>query len=120
MDRTNQFENKDISENKGISAFAYFGLLFILPYFAASDSPFARFHANQGIVLFINQLIMCVFILISHILSSVLPSIFPIVRTLLLFVLYGFSIFYIIYGVVNTLKGKAKELPFIGQMRVLR
>ena len=91
-----------------------------MPLFAASDSAFARFHANQGLVLLIDQMILMVFILIAHLLAPVVPSVFPIVRTLLLVLLYVFSIFSILYGMVNTLHGKAKELPLIGGTKILK
>ena len=120
MDRTQEFKEEDIQSNKGICCFAYLGFLFVIPLFAASDSAFARFHANQGLVLLIDQMILMVFILISHLLAPVVPSVFPIVRTLLLVVLYVFSIFSIFYGMVNTLRGKAKELPLIGSTKVLK
>ena len=47
MDRTNEFNRMDIEENKGISCFAYFGFMFIMPLWAASDSPYAQFHAQH-------------------------------------------------------------------------
>ncbi len=116
MDRTCEFNKVDIEENKGISCFAYFGFLFIMPLWAASDSPFAQFHANQGIVLAVNELFMCVMIFVSHALavSNILPEIFRILRTILCAVLFLGMFFYVIYGVVNALRGKAKELPLIG------
>ncbi len=120
MDRTQNFKEEDIENNKGISCFAYLGFLFVMPLFAASDSPFARFHANQGLVLMIDQMILIVLILIAHLLAPVVPSVFPIVRTLLLLILYVFSIFSIVFGIVNTLKGKAKELPLIGGTKILK
>lgn len=120
MNRTAEFKQEDIDSNKGISCFAYVGFLFVMPLFAASDSPFARFHANQGLVLLIDQMVLMVFILVSHVLSPVVPSVFPIVRLILFVVLYVFSIFSIIYGIANTLRGKAKELPLVGRTKILR
>ena len=116
MDRTDEFNRTDIEENKGISSFAYFGFLFIMPLWAASDSPFAQFHANQGKILAINELFMCVMIFVSHALAvaNIMPDIFRILRTILCLTLFVGMFFYVIYGVVNALRGKAKELPFIG------
>lgn len=116
MDRTNEFNRNDIDENKGISCFAYFGFMFIMPLWAASDSPFAQFHAHQGKILAINELLLCVMIFVSHTLaiSNILPDVFRILRTLLCFVLICGIFFYVIYGVSNTMRGKAKELPLIG------
>lgn len=118
MDRTNEFNKKDIEENKGISAYAYFGLSFIMPLWGASDSPFARFHANQGMVLAINELIVCVVIFITHMLT-VYGDIFRYIRTFLWFALVAGILFYSIYGTVNAIRGKAKELPLIGNMKII-
>ena len=120
MDRTNEFSKEDIKNNKGIACFAYFGLLFIMPLFSAGDSPFARFHANQGMVLAMDEIILIIFILIANLLSPIVPSVFPYVRLLLCVILFGGMLFSVIYGVVNTLRGKAKELPIIGKTTVLR
>lgn len=113
MDKTNQFLQKDIQENKGISAWAYFGLLFIVPYFAASDSPFAQFHARQGFALMLSELVFILFIFICNLISGFV-SIFSFVTLILFFAFFVFVWFFTIYGVVNTLKGKAKILPLIG------
>ncbi len=119
MDRTCEFNRKDIEENKGIAAFAYFGISFIMPLWGASDSPFARFHANQGMVLAINELMVCILILVSHMLVAVNP-IFRYIRTVLWFALVFAIIFYSLYGMINAMRGKAKELPFIGILKIIR
>jgi hypothetical protein len=40
------FDQADIEKNKTMAGLAY--LLFFLPLVACPDSPFGRFHANQG------------------------------------------------------------------------
>src|SRR5689334_12413568 len=47
----------DIEQNKVYAVLAYIGLLFLVPLFAAPNSKFARYHTNQGIVLFIAAVI---------------------------------------------------------------
>ncbi len=122
MDRTNEFSKKDIEENKGISAFAYFGLLFIVPWFSASDSPYARFHAHQGFILMIDELFLSVCLIASYTLASVesLRVVCYFLTTFFIIVLFGGMFFFIFYGVINTLKGKAKELPLIGRMKLFK
>ena len=39
--------------NKLLAAISYIGILFLVPLLAAKDDAFARYHANQGLVLFI-------------------------------------------------------------------
>ena len=120
MDRTHEFNRNDIEDNKGISCFAYFGFMFIMPLWAASDSPYAQFHANQGIILAMNELFMCIMIFLSHMLVPCAPEIFRVLRTILCFVLFIGMLFYVTYGVANTMRGKAKELPIIGKVKFIR
>ena len=51
----------DIANNKVFAILAYFGLLVLIPILAAPNSKFARYHANQGLTLFILEII-CMFV----------------------------------------------------------
>ena len=44
---------QDVQANKVMAILAYFGLFVLIPLFAAKESPFARFHTNQGLILLI-------------------------------------------------------------------
>ena len=119
-DYTTQFTREDIEQNKAMAILAYLGILVLVPIFAAKDSRYARFHANQGLVLFIS---LVAYGIIENILNAVfyaiwwgLGSIFSIVLN----VIYLVFIVYIILGIVNAAKGEAKELPIIGKLRILR
>ena len=57
-DSTDEFDAKDIEDNKVISILAYIGLLFLIPLLAAPNSKFAKYHTNQGLVLFIVDIIV--------------------------------------------------------------
>jgi len=48
----------DIEHNKIFAVLAYIGILFLVPLLAAPQSRFARYHTNQGIVLFLSILIL--------------------------------------------------------------
>ena len=96
---------------------AYFGILVLVPILAAKESKFARFHANQGLILFIAGIAVW---LVVSIITSVLTwrlywliSIISTVAWLLLLVLA-------IIGIVNAAGGKAKELPVIGSFKLLK
>ena len=45
------YNQADIEQNKVMAVLAYFGILVLIPIFAAKESKFARFHSNQGLVL---------------------------------------------------------------------
>ena len=44
-------ESNDIADNKAISILSYLGPLVFIPLFARKNSPFAQFHAKQGVTL---------------------------------------------------------------------
>ena len=46
----------DVQENKVMGILAYLSFLVLIPLFAAKESPFARFHTNQGLVLAIGEI----------------------------------------------------------------
>lgn len=107
-DTTAEFNPADIEANKILSLFSYLGILFLIPLLAAKDSKYARFHANQGIVLFIFSIAVNLLRYIPYI-GGILGGI----GSLITFVLA-------IIGIVNAVNGKAKELPVIGKIKLLK
>ena len=105
-DTTDQFDKDDIEKNKAMGLLAY--ILFFIPLLAAKDSHFARYHANQGLVLFLCGLISSVLWIIP-ILGWIIAPILSIVITVLS-----------VIGIINALNGKAKELPIIGKFKILK
>ena len=105
-DTTDQFDKDDIEKNKVMGLLAY--ILFFIPLLAAKDSPFARYHANQGLALFLAAILSSV-ILIIPILGWIIAPILSIVIAVLA-----------VIGIINALNGKAKELPIIGKFKILK
>ena len=102
-----EFDPEDIKKNKLMSVLAYLGILVIIPILAAKDSKFARFHTNQGLILFISSIIVS--------LLAYIPVIkwFAWVVDILIFILA-------IMGIINAAKGQVKELPVIGKYKILK
>lgn len=50
-DTTASYSAADVQNNKAMGILSYLGILVLIPILAAKDSPFARYHANQGLVL---------------------------------------------------------------------
>lgn len=118
-DHTAAFSPEDIAQNKVMAILSYIGILVLVPIFAAPKSAFARFHANQGLVLLIAEVIWgVVYGVVSAILYTVfwmLGALFSIIGIVsLVFVVF------MILGIVNAASGKAKELPIIGQIKILK
>lgn len=91
-----------------ICAAAYFGFFFFLPLVLLPNSREGKFHANQGLILFI-------FNMICSILGSSISAVFgglcdiiTVLPTLLM-----------VYGAVNAYRGNMRELPFIGKIRLI-
>ena len=105
---------------KGMAILAYFGILFLIPLFAAKKDPFARYHTNQGLVLFI---FMVIFNVLSNVLTSILIEISPM---LVLIVSGVFGILtlllciFALIGIIRAAKGQMKPLPIIGGIRILK
>ena len=102
---------QDVQANKVMAILAYLGLLVFIPLFAAKESPFARFHTNQGLILCIAGVLIW---LASTVLSFV--SLFFSFINLLNFVILIFAII----GIVNAANGQMKELPLIGKFRIIK
>ncbi len=103
-DSTSSFRSEDAAEHKGLAALSYIGLLVLIPLFN-KDSPYVRYHVNQGLVL-----LVCEFAV------WILGKIFSFLGTvggILAFILA-------VIGVINALSGRAKELPVIGKVRLLK
>ncbi len=114
-DTTEEYDEKDIADNKTYAILSYIWILFLVPLFAAKESKFARFHANQGIVLAIVETVCAI---IFSILARIpfIGWLFGIVDGLL-----GLCfILLMIVGILNANNGKAKELPIIGKFKILK
>lgn len=103
---TNVFDPQDIEENKVMAVLAY--IIFLVPLIAAKDSPFAKFHTNQGLVLFIGWII-CGAVNVIPVLGQIAWLIGSVILTVLS-----------IIGIINAAKGEGKELPIIGKFKILK
>ncbi len=118
-DTTADYDANDIEQNKAMGILAYFGPLCFIPMFAAKGSKFARFHANQGLVL----LIACVAWSIA---SSIFNAIILAISWRLYFITSVISLLSLVFlvlaviGIINAANGKAKELPVIGKIKILK
>ncbi len=99
----------DIEKNKGMAILAYF--IFFLPLLTeAKNSPFVKFHVNQGLNLFL-------FYLALNVLGMIIPFFGQVFILPLGFVA---AIALLIIGIANAAAGQTKELPLIGQFRFIK
>ena len=101
------YTTDDIEKNKTMAGLAY--LLFFLPLIACPDSKYAKFHANQGLIL-----------LLVAIAGNVVLGFIPLLGWMLA-PLWGLAILVlVVLGFLNGFGGRAVELPVIGGFTILR
>ena len=83
-----------------LSSVSYLGALFLIPWFFAGQNPYARFHARQGLKLFIFGIV-----------SDVVAALVPVGWLLTLARLY-----FIYKGMSSALNGRMEPLPYIGNI----
>ena len=105
-DTTSEYDAQDIEKNKVMALLAY--IIFLIPLLAAKDSKFARFHTNQGLVLFLGGIIASV-VAVIPVIGWIIAPIAGLVITVLA-----------VIGIINALNGRAKELPVIGKFKILK
>lgn len=103
----NIYTPEDIEKNKTMAGLAY--LLFFLPLLACPESRYARFHANQALLL-----------LITAVAGNIILGIIPVIGWMLMPIL-GLGVLILgIMGLINGFGGKAKQLPLIGKFTILK
>lgn len=122
MDEEVVFTTEDVRQNKVYGILAYLGILVLVPIFAAKDSLYAKFHANQGLILLIFNILLT---MVRRILSFALKvATFGLMNNTINLVTStattAISLVLIVVGIVNACSGEAKRLPVIGGFTLLR
>ena len=95
--KANVDNKKDVQDNKVMAALSYAWILFLVPLLGKRDSKFAQFHAKQGLVLFIIELVGGFFMW------------FPIFGQLLMLALVLVSVL----GIIKALNGEWWKMPVV-------
>lgn len=130
-DTTSNFTNKDIKDNYGFALISYLGIFAFIPYFLGKSSKFVQYHAKQGMNLLI---VWGAYIILYNLLGLI-----KIGKTVTYlghtYVTYEASPWWIdfpmvvvgilistiaITGIVYVCQGKAKELPIIGKLKIVK
>ena len=90
-------DKKDIEDNKVLAAISYLWILCLVPLFLKRDSKFAQFHAKQGLVLFVLELL------------GSLVFWFPLFGQVLMLGLFVVAIF----GAYKAINGEWYKIPYI-------
>ena len=103
-DTTANYDPRDIADNKLMAILCYLGILWLIPFLAAKESPFVKYHLTQGLLVLILGIIVAI---ISWI---------PVVGWLCGVVVFALAVI----GIVNVVNGKAQELPVIGKYTLMK
>jgi uncharacterized membrane protein len=113
----------DVEKNKAMAVLAYIGILVLVPILAAKDSPFAKYHANQGLVLTIGAIAL---FFVVGILSFIVGAI-PVVNVIagcfgcVLFPAAGIGYLVLaIMGILNAVNGQMKPLPLFPPITLIK
>ena len=116
-DYTNEFDPNEIQTFKVMCILGYIPPLFFLPLVATNQSKVGRFIANQGLLVLITYgavgvvqgTLSVLFILID---AGWLGG--------LLAPLYAIPTLLAVFGIVNISKGRVRDLPVIGHLRLIK
>jgi len=104
---SNDVEQADFEKNKVMAILAY--IFFLIPLLAAKESPFAMYHANQGLLLFI-----------SAIAVNIIGSFIPVIGWLLIIPFGNLTVLvFCVLGIINAANGKKQPLPLIGGFNLI-
>jgi uncharacterized membrane protein len=90
----------DIQENTAIALLSYISILCFVPLLLKKKSPYAQFHARQGLALFIIE--VCAGVLSWTILLSPIAAI-----------IYFVCMLFSLYGIYLCWTGQTKEIPLV-------
>jgi uncharacterized membrane protein len=95
--KTKTSKDLDIEVNKSVAVLSYVWILFLIPLLGKKDSQFSQFHAKQGLVLFIIEIIASLFFW------------FPVFGQLLMLALLVVSVM----GIIKVWNGEWWKIPYI-------
>ena len=117
-------DSSEGSSDRGFAVLAYFWILWLLPLIFAGKSEFARFHANQGLVLFLFECILSVAVqIVSVIVTAIFVSVgMSAALPALAFsgLTFGIGAIFSIIGIVNAANGRIQKLPLIGNITLIK
>ncbi len=119
-DITDQFEQADIDVNNRLSILAYLSYLVLVPIFLVKNSRFARFHASQGLNIIIAQVAWAIATAITTFIFGLISPMLGVAINILLSLVHIAFTGLMVIGIINAIKGKAKKLPLIGNVKILK
>lgn len=114
-DLTSDFDRNDMEKNRFLSLLSYIGILIVFPFFMAKGSKYARFNMNQGLPLLLGEAALFI---VKKLFGGI-----PVLGFIISFIcgFAGFLLFVLaVLGIYYCVTGRAKELPFVRKLHLLR
>ena len=128
-EHTHEFDKNDISKNRKNAMIACLGITFWYPFIMKDYSRFARYYGNQGLLTLIAMIPSTIFyciitgvIVCNACVDAVNHSLTLggwIASVIFFAVCYAIPLFMIYCSIKNIKGGKAKDVPFIGGLRLI-
>lgn len=99
MPSTQTSPDRDIEDNKILAAVGYIWILCLVPLFLKRNSKFTQFHAKQGLLLFIAEIIGWLIFWIP----------------LIGWILWIYVVIMAVMGIMSALQGRYWEMPILGK-----
>ena len=105
---------EDIERGRLVGAVAYLPGLCFLGLLGAPENPFVGFHARQGLLLLLLEIVIWVFLAIYDASIGRIPLLGPLIGYLIKFVLWCGVLLATVFGVAKAAGGEVARLPYLG------
>lgn len=114
------FDPVDVDRNKVMGGIGYLFILFLVPLLACNNSRYARYCANQGLLLTIVWIAVAVAFWLVLLLFGWVPLLGWLLRAAQSLIQLALGVASLYYAYLAAFKGDARELPVIGSYLLIR
>jgi uncharacterized membrane protein len=107
-------EPGDIERGRVLASVAYLPGLCFLGLLGAPDNAFVGFHARQGFLLLLVEIVIGLFLAIYDGSLGRIPFLGPFVGYVIKFALWTSMLFLTVFGVVKAANGEIARIPYLG------
>lgn len=110
-EHTNKFTKDEIKKGRLLSLVSYLWIISLI-VFLTTDNKYAKYHSKQSVRL---SIIFTIPILVVYLINKIISPLWRI-TDLLLPILIIIYISYILMGMYDVIRGRAKELPLLNKI----
>ena len=111
--------NNAVVKNRLLSAMSYMGFFVIIPLCCSKNMSVNKFHINQGLSLFICEIVYFLsYMILSIILSNITTWLYCLMGVMLS--VMAIFLIYSTIGIVSAFMNENRQLPIIGNMQIFK